>query len=42
MDFVEQLLKALRRETERLGPWDDSALEYRPDEATGASEAADE
>jgi hypothetical protein len=33
MDFVEHLLKALRRETEQLGPKDDSALEFHPDEA---------
>jgi hypothetical protein len=30
---VDQLLEALRRETERLGPDADSALTFRPDEA---------
>ncbi len=30
---LKELLQALRRETERLGLLDDSALVYRPDEA---------
>lgn len=30
---LEKLLDALRRQTERLGPLDDSALEYNPDQA---------
>jgi len=30
---VDQLLEALRRETERLGPDADSALTFQPDEA---------
>ena len=30
---VEQLLDALQRETARLGPLDDSALVFDPDEA---------
>ncbi len=35
---VEQLLEALRRETGRLGPLDDSALEYSPAQAPEAPE----
>jgi len=39
---VERLLEALRRETERLGPLDDSALVYSPVEAPEPSQAKDE
>ena len=31
---LEKLLDALRRETDRLSPLDDSALEYDPDQAS--------
>lgn len=36
---VEQVLEALRRETMRLAPLDDSALEYSPLEAPEAAVA---
>lgn len=39
---VARLLETLRRETQRLGPLDDSALEYSPAGAPVAGEAPDD